>query len=134
VDPIASSVLPLSGRRVLVVEDIYFIADDVRRTLSKAGALVVGPASSTADAIRAIDGEPIDAAVLDVNLEGEMSYPVALELERRAIPFIFASGYDDWAVPKEWQHVPRLEKPYNLRELPIAVAALFAPPQQEQAG
>jgi DNA-binding response OmpR family regulator len=120
-----NTALPLEGRRVLVVDDIYFIADDVQRTLGKAGAEIVGPASNTKDAIRQIETTSIDAAVLDVNLEGELSYPIALELERRTIPFIFASGYDDWAVPEEWQHITRLQKPYNLRELPIAVAALF---------
>lgn len=129
----ASPVLPLSERRVLVVEDIYFIADDVRRALSKAGAEIIGPASNTADAIRQLGAAPIDAAVLDVNLEGEMSYPVALELERLGIPFLFASGYDDWAVPHEWQHVPRLQKPYNLRELPGAVAALLASDKKDQS-
>jgi two-component SAPR family response regulator len=117
--------LPLAARRVLVVEDNYFIADDVCNTLKTAGAEVVGPASTTAEAIRLLDDGSVNAAVLDVNLEGEMSYPVAAELERLAIPFIFASGYDDWAVPKEWQHIPRLEKPYSLRALPQAVAGLF---------
>ena len=75
-----SKALPLAKRSVLIVEDNYFIADDVRRTLSDAGAQVVGPASGVADAIRQVESARVDAAVLDVNLEDELSYPVAREL------------------------------------------------------
>jgi DNA-binding response OmpR family regulator len=119
--------LLLTERRVLVVEDNFFIADDAHKTLKKAGAKVVGPTSTIHEAIGHLADTQIDAAVLDVNLGGVMSYPVARELEARGIPFLFASGYDDWAVPAEWQHIPRLQKPYDLRELPEAVAVLLMP-------
>lgn len=117
----------LAERRILVVEDNFFIADDVRLALEKAGAEVVGPASTIRDAIDHIGAVRVDAAVLDVNLEGEMSYPVAQSLSALEIPFIFASGYDDWAVVSEWRHIPRLQKPYDLRDLVAALDTLLAP-------
>lgn len=75
----------LAGRRVLVVEDEYFIAVDLKRALSKEGALVVGPVRDLAAGLSLAD-EPIDAAILDVNLEEAMSYPIADRLRDRKVP------------------------------------------------
>jgi CheY-like chemotaxis protein len=90
------------GKRILVVEDEYFIADDTRRRLESLGASVIGPAASVARAIALIRWHKVDAAILDIKLNGETSYPVAEELERLAIPFVFASAYDR-ILPQKFQ-------------------------------
>ncbi|AZO56398.1 MULTISPECIES: hypothetical protein [unclassified Mesorhizobium] len=68
------------------------VADDV--TLTNAGCGVIGPASSVKDALERIDSAPLDGAVLDVNLNGERSFPIAEHLASRGIPFVFLAGYD----------------------------------------
>lgn len=102
----------LAGRRVLVVEDDYFIADDMACQLAADGAEVIGPAASVDAAIRLIErAEHIDGAVVDVNLQGVMCWPVADELLRRATPFVFATGYDRASIPTRYAAIARCEKP-----------------------
>ena len=104
----------MDGRRILLVEDDYFIADAMLGALEDAGATVLGPVSSVKEALALLDGEPeVDSAILDINLNGEMVYPVADALTARGVPFIFATGYDEAAVPPAWRHVIRCEKPVN---------------------
>lgn len=81
----------LAGRRVLVVEDEYLIASDVAEMLGRAGVDVVGPVASVRDALDALDPLP-DVASLDVKLGDETSFPIADELTRRGVPFVFATG------------------------------------------
>ncbi|RDI53594.1 response regulator [Microvirga subterranea] len=108
----------LRGRRILVVEDEYMMADDLQYDLEKAGAKVVGPVPSVADALRLLATEDaIDGAILDVNLRGEKAYPVADVLRDRGIPFVLATGYEQWALPGAYKDVPRCEKPVDLRHL-----------------
>lgn len=105
--------LSLSGLRVLVVEDEFYIADDLRRALGEAGAEVVGPAP-TVERARALVAEGgFDCAVLDLNLHGESGTPVAALLTERAIPFVIATGYGSGTVPEEYASVPRCEKPFD---------------------
>jgi CheY-like chemotaxis protein len=104
----------LTGRRVLVVEDEYLLADDLTQSLIEAGADVLGPAPSIEEATALIAAEAhIDAAVLDVNLRGEMVFPVADALRARGIPFAFATGYDQGALPDRFSDAPRVEKPFK---------------------
>jgi CheY-like chemotaxis protein len=115
----------LSGRRVLVLEDEYFIADDLARALEQAGAEVVGPFTRHADAMEALEREqPVDFAVLDINLHGEISFVVADALLERHVPFVFATGYGQPAIPAGHQQVPRWEKPFEPEALAQAVALL----------
>ena len=115
----------LSNRRVLVVEDEYFIADDMAKALRTLGAEVVGPAPTREKALDLVASEPrIDAAVLDINLKGESVFPVAEMLEQRGVPFVFATGYDAASVPERYQGVPRWEKPFNPGDLARALPAL----------
>ena len=106
----------LTGKRILIVEDEYFIAADLKRALAEAGAIVVGPAGTLASAQALIDDD-IDLALLDVNLDGEHSYPLANRLHERAVPFAFLTGYDQWALPPAYRDVPRLDKPFDLAHL-----------------
>jgi CheY-like chemotaxis protein len=115
----------LTGRRVLVVEDEYFIADDIARALSKLGAEVVGPASDLHDAANLVTARPVDWAVLDINLQGEMVYPVAQALKERGIPFLFATGYGQSSIPPGYANVPRWEKPFDAEALAQVLPALL---------
>jgi DNA-binding NtrC family response regulator len=104
----------LRGTRILIVEDEYLLADDLNNALADAGAHVLGPAASVEDATALIEKESaIDAAVLDVNLRGDMVFPLADILRDRGIPFAFATGYDDWALPPRFADAPRVEKPFK---------------------
>ncbi|WP_407523604.1 response regulator [Methylobacterium oryzisoli] len=85
---------PLAGCRVFVVEDDYFISDDLANFLTAAGATVVGPVSQIDLAMDQVKIDEFEVVVLDINLRNEMSYSVADELRRQKIPFIFATGYD----------------------------------------
>ncbi|WP_426954459.1 response regulator [Muricoccus radiodurans] len=123
----ADTLSPLAGRRVLVVEDEYFLADDLANALQQSGAEVLGPVPTPSQALALLTkGAPPDAAVLDVNLRGEMIYPVADALRDRGVPFVFATGYDQTAIPTAYQAVPHWEKPHNPRELIRALSSLLA--------
>jgi CheY-like chemotaxis protein len=117
---------PLSGRRILVVEDEYFQADDMARLLRGLGAEVVGPIGEVQDALELLDtGKPVDMAVLDINLKGEMIYPAADVLRSRAIPFVFTSGYDRGPIPDQYRDVPLLEKPVDEDAVSRTLRQLF---------
>jgi DNA-binding response OmpR family regulator len=108
---------PLASRRVLVVEDEFFLADDMAAALRALGAEVVGPAPTRDMAMSLLAAERVDAAVLDMNLRGEMIFPVADALRARGVPFVFATGYDASATPPAYRDVPRWEKPFDPEEL-----------------
>ncbi|MDQ2082633.1 hypothetical protein RA307_20795 [Xanthobacteraceae bacterium Astr-EGSB] len=102
----------LERRRILIVEDDYFIASEVARAFQQHGAEVVGPVPTLATAFDVVESDlSIELAVLDINLRGEMVYPLADALEDRGIPFVFATGYDASAVPDRFRHVPVVTKP-----------------------
>ncbi len=109
---------PLHGRRILVVEDEYYVARELHLGLVAAGASVIGPASSLDIALDLIKASStIDAAVLDINLSGEMVFPAADLLLERGVPIIFSTGYDRSAIPARFNHVPRCEKPFGFIKL-----------------
>lgn len=121
---------PLTGRRIFVVEDEYFLADDIGRMLRSLGAEVAGPVGDVEDALRILhDGSLLDGAVLDVNIRSEMIFPIARELKARNVPFVFTTGYDSIAVGAEFQDVPLLEKPIDLAAMAQTLAALMAEPR-----
>lgn len=102
----------LTGRRVLLVEDDYFIADDMACQLEARGAEVIGPVASVDAAIELIEHtECIDGAVVDINLQGLMAWPIADALLRRGVPFVFATGYDSASIPTRYAEIVRCENP-----------------------
>lgn len=105
------------GRRVLVVEDEMTIALMIEEMLLDLGAEVIGPESRLDAALRLASEASLDAAILDVNIRGGNSYAVADILATRGIPFVFCSGYNDWALEERHRDRPRLMKPYSLKEL-----------------
>lgn len=113
----------LSGKHILVVEDEYFIASDVKRALKQAGAEVLGPVGSLEEGVALAEG-PIDAAILDVNLEGTFSYPIADRLAEGDVPYLFVTGYDSWALPDAYREIPRVAKPFSVPALIEAVGKL----------
>lgn len=111
---------PLAGMRILLVEDEYVIADEMRGWLHQAGAEVVGPVPDVERALELIDeaAGALDAAVLDVNLgEGETAYPVADRLKALGVPCLLATGEVQLVPDVSDQGRPRLEKPITQREL-----------------
>jgi DNA-binding NtrC family response regulator len=111
----------MPGRRVLVVEDEYFIAMEVAKALQNKGVETVGPVRSVRDALTIVERNGLDAAILDINLNNEPVFPLAEALEARKVPFVFATGYGAHAIPQRFQHIPRFEKPLNLNQLLKAV-------------
>lgn len=109
--------LPLAGKRILIVEDEYFIADEYRLVLEKWGAVVVGPFGTLTEAKSAIDRGGFDCALLDLNLRGESAEDLADCLVEGGTPFAIATGYGSPAVPTRFHAVPRLEKPFEPRAL-----------------
>ena len=115
----------LTGKRILVVEDEYYIAADLKRALDQAGAVVVGPTGSIEQGLDLAAG-PVDAALLDVNLHGTASFEVAEQLGRRGVPYMFLTGYDSWAIPANYDEIARLTKPYLVEKVIEAVELLVA--------
>lgn len=112
----------LEGRRILVAEDEFFLAMDLEDMLRDAGAVVVGPVATVAQALLVLDeGHHIDLALLDVNLGGEMVFPVADRLRAADIPLIFATGYGQGDLPARFTEVPRCEKPVELSRIAQAL-------------
>ncbi|KAA0687376.1 response regulator [Neorhizobium sp. P12A] len=119
------------GRQVLVVEDEMTIVLVIEDTLLELGAQVVGPASRLDMALRLASVSPIDAAILDVNIRGGNSYPVADILAERGIPFVFCSGYSDWALEERHRDRPHLIKPYSVDDLKERLLQLLQAPAAE---
>lgn len=116
--------LRLDGRRILVVEDDFVVAEDIQSELEQQGAVVLGPAASVGAALRLLhEGPRPDRAVLDVNLGGEMVFPVAEALRARDVPFLFLTGYDRTSLPEAYAQVRCYEKPMEMAALLAALTA-----------
>jgi DNA-binding LytR/AlgR family response regulator len=102
---------PLARKRVLIVEDEYFVAMNIAGEIAARGAVAVGPAATVDGALKAIKNADVDGAILDINLRGKSCFPVADALADRHIPFVFATGYSTAQVPGRHVNVPRFEKP-----------------------
>ncbi len=116
----------LSGKSILVVEDIMLIALDLAGMVEDLGAETIGPASNVADALELIRTEQVDGALLDINLAGEPAYPIAQELQRRGVPFIFITGYDASGLPPEYASFPSVTKPFEYGEVNDLLRSVFA--------
>jgi len=101
----------LQNHNVLIVEDEILIGLELRDVLLDAGARVVGPAMSVAEALRLIDNEKPTAAIVDVNLGSEVALPVAQRLEAAAVPFVLHTGNLANGLPHGWPRVPVVIKP-----------------------
>ena len=105
---------PLSGRRVLIVEDESLVAMLLETILEDMGCVPVGPAATVDEGLALVaDPAPIDAALLDVNVAGRQVFPIAEALKARGVPFVFSTGYGEGGLPDEWRGQPTLQKPFT---------------------
>ena len=105
---------PFAGRRVLIVEDESLVAMLLETILEDMGCTPIGPAATVDEGLKmAADGEPVDAALLDVNVAGKQVFPVAQALKDRGVPFVFSTGYGESGLPDEWRGQPTLQKPFT---------------------
>ena len=89
--------------------------------LLELGCHVAEIAARVDTALTLIEVKNLDVVILDVNLEGEASYPIADELERRKIPFLFATGYGAQAIPEKYRWHTVLQKPFRKQEFEAAL-------------
>jgi DNA-binding response OmpR family regulator len=124
----------LQGAHVLVVEDDFLISMELTSVLTEAGADVVGPSRTIADAMARVDHGPVSAAILDVRIGANHVAPLARELHQRAIPFLFYTGQgNDDPVRREWPQSKVIAKPAHPRTLVAAVANLLKEPRGHSA-
>lgn len=110
------------GRRVLAAEDNYLLADNLARKLRKIGLVVVGPASSVAQAIALLEeGAPIDGAILDISLGREPSFPIVDKLRDRGVPTVFLTGLPNELTPVAYQDIPCFRKPVNVADVALSL-------------
>jgi CheY-like chemotaxis protein len=115
--PTTSVASALNGMRVLVIEDIWIVAQSYVALLDSLGVVVSGPASTVAEAMNMIESASVDAALVDMNLHGEMAYGVVEALNGRGIPVLVVTGYEV---------VPELEhKVHTFLKKPIRAEALI---------
>jgi DNA-binding response OmpR family regulator len=117
----------LAGYRLLVVEDDYFVAQDLCTTLREHGAVVLGPAPNIASARSLAGALRPDCVLLDINLDGEHAFELARELRGRGMRIVFTTGYDSSFVPPGLRNTVCLQKP-------IDAAALLRSIRQQPPG
>lgn len=103
----------LDGAQILLVEDEYFVAVELKTILGEIGARVVGPVSRLQPARELARAERLDGAVLDVKLDGETTFSLAQELLERGVPVLFTTGFDSSILPERFRSSPCLAKPVN---------------------
>lgn len=115
----------LSGRRILVVEDEMLVLMSIEDMLADLGCESVAAAATVDQAIALIDAQVFDAAMLDMNLNGTKSFPVADKLAALGVPFIFATGYSAQDMRDGYGDRPLLKKPIRYAELAAVFACLL---------
>ncbi len=116
---------PLAAKRILVVEDEYFIARDLERALRAADAIVVGPVATLEQGLDLAETQELDAAVLDVNLSGTRAFAIADRLSARSVPWTFLTGYDEWALPAPYRSASIVAQPFHADRVIRAIGALM---------
>jgi DNA-binding response OmpR family regulator len=124
-NPAASGGIMIPGNRIMIVEDEALVAMALRQSLDEMGFSVLGPFSRITEALAALRSNHIDAAVLDVNLGGELVYPLADVLAASQVPFIFVTGYGSEEVDRRFAGIPVLQKPIQGE---VLRATLLRPP------
>ncbi|HEX4097084.1 MAG TPA: HWE histidine kinase domain-containing protein, partial [Caulobacteraceae bacterium] len=111
----------VEGMKVIIVEDAILLAMELEAGLQEAGVEVIGSAALVDEAMALVD-TPMDAAVLDCNLNGESVIPVAEALAARGVPFLFATGYGESRGAPEGFDAPIIRKPYDVAQITSALA------------
>ena len=115
----------LDGLRILLVEDEMLVCMDLEDMLTEFGCVVVGPAARVKQALAIIEREPIDLAMLDINLGRETSYPIAERLAALGIPYFFSTGYSE--IEPAFEDRPRLQKPFSGHQLSSLLRSIGGP-------
>ena len=112
--------------RLLVVEDEYLIRMLLEDMLAELGYDVAAAVGTMAEASELAAHGDFNAAILDVNLDGEKIYPVADILAARGLPYVFVTGYGERSLPEPYRNRPALQKPFQAEQLKAALAGLLA--------
>jgi CheY-like chemotaxis protein len=124
--PMTSAAHDLAGRRVLVIEDESMVMMLLQDMLEDIGCVVVGAASRLPEATEKAKSLAFDVAILDVNLNGERTFPIAEVLAERGVRFAFATGYGVASLPPGFTGRPVLQKPFQQQELERVLRAALA--------
>lgn len=116
----------LVGCGVLVVEDEWIVAVELDNELTDMGCRVIGPVSSVSEAIAILADQPVDVALVDIELGEDTGYPIARASQARNVPVVFLTGYSATALAPEFCHFRCLEKPVGARALALALTAALA--------
>jgi CheY-like chemotaxis protein len=124
------SVVPttaMSAKRVLVIEDSIMVVIVIETVLKDLGWTMVGPASRVKEALELVETESFDGAMLDLNLDGEMTWDIAALLQDKGVPFVFSTGYDGSSfLPDRFAHQRVLSKPFGPEQIEQELNRLFA--------
>ncbi len=124
---IPQAMTELDGLKILVVEDEMLIACEMEAALEDLGCEVVGPFARIGDALEVLEDTKVDAAVLDVNVRGEMIFPVAERLKALGVPMVFCTGYADLRdIPEPLLDQVRLSKPCAASSVEAALRVQLA--------
>lgn len=119
----SSASTALQGRCIFIVEDDCVTAMDLAETLAAAGAEIVGPAGTIANAFELLHRQPqLDIALLDVEVEGAFVFDVADELVKRAVPIVFTTGYERGEIPARFRTARHCEKPVGIAAIARALS------------
>ncbi len=113
-----------STPRILVVEDEFLIRMLLEDMLDELGYVVAAAAGRVDEAAELAKTAEFDAAILDVNLDGQDVYPVADILVARGVPFVFVTGYGGRGLPDPYRQRPTLQKPFQIEDLHKTLGAL----------
>ncbi|CAM3493469.1 response regulator [Paracoccus nototheniae] len=116
----------LAGRRILVVEDEFFLCLDICQQIESYGGVVVGPAPTLKEGFAVLQEKPLpDGGILNIRLGSELAYPLADDLLAAGVPVIFASSEDKASIPEKYAGIPLVPKPINMM---IVAEKLFPGP------
>ncbi|WP_374991556.1 response regulator [Bradyrhizobium sp. LHD-71] len=116
----------------MVVEDEMLVALDLQESLKSFGYEVIGPYGRLSEAIEGVETQAIDLAVLDLNLNGEMTYDLAESLQKRGIPIVFTTGYESDTIRSRFPDCPVLNKPVVKDALESVLREQFRPQEARQ--
>lgn len=117
----------IAGRSIFIIEDESIVAMLIEDILDDLGCEVAGVASRMTEAVEKISSTSFDVAIVDVNLNGDMTYPLAELLQEKGTPFVFATGYGTATLPNALNGVPLISKPFDRCDLEQALQLALAP-------
>ena len=124
--PTPAEVSQQHGWCVLIVEDEYFLADDLARGFADKGISILGPVPSIDQAMALVERQQVNLAVLDIALDDSKVYDVADALIAQDVPVLFVTGYDRYAIPDRYADVPICQKPASAKDVILALECIIS--------